>query len=115
MRTTALVSTGSALFTILGAEAFGGGDPTRVAAQIVSGIGFVGAGVIMKDGADISGLNTAATLWAAAAVGALAGAGMTVLAVVGTACIIATNVLVRPLGRAMDRASSHGGAAGPEH
>lgn len=77
VRTNALVSLGSTLYVIMGAYSFDGpgADPTRVAAQIVSGIGFLGAGVIMKQGASISGLNTAATLWASAAVGALAGEG----------------------------------------
>ena len=78
LRTNALVSLGATLFVIMGAYGFQGpdADPTRVAAQIVSGIGFLGAGVIMKQGASVTGLNTAATLWATAAVGALAGGGM---------------------------------------
>ncbi len=55
LRTNALVSLGSALFVLMGAYAFGAGDPTRVAAQVASGIGFLGAGVIIKQGASISG------------------------------------------------------------
>lgn len=67
LRTNALVAAGSALFVLLSANGFHGGDadPTRVAAQIVSGIGFLGAGVILRDGVNIRGLNTAATLWCA--------------------------------------------------
>lgn len=104
LRTNALVALGAALFVIMGAYSFGGaGDPTRVAAQIVSGIGFLGAGVIMKQGASISGLNTAATLWASAAVGAMAGAGMIPIAAFGTGAIIAANVLLRPVARMLDR------------
>lgn len=105
VRTNALVSLGSALFVIMGAFSFSGSeaDPTRVAAQIVSGIGFLGAGVIMKQGASISGLNTAATLWASAAVGALAGGGMLLVAVGGTAAVVLSNILLRPLGRFLDR------------
>ncbi|GAA1322051.1 MgtC/SapB family protein [Leucobacter albus] len=105
LRTNALVSLGAALFVIMGAFSFTGveADPTRVAAQIVSGIGFLGAGVIMKQGASISGLNTAATLWASAAVGALAGGGMLIIAVAGTAAIVLSNILLRPLGRLLDR------------
>ena len=105
VRTNALVSLGASLFVIMGAFSFTetSADPTRVAAQIVSGIGFLGAGVIMKQGASISGLNTAATLWASAAVGALAGGGMLLVAVGGTAAIVLSNILLRPLGRLLDR------------
>lgn len=105
VRTNALVSLGAALFVIMGAYSFHGtdADPTRVAAQIVSGIGFLGAGVIMKQGASISGLNTAATLWASAAIGALAGGGLVWIAAAGTLVIIAANVLLRPVGRLLDR------------
>ena len=112
LRTTALVSTGSALFTVLGAEAFGDGDPSRVAAQIASGIGFIGAGVIIKDGGSLSGINTAATLWAAAAVGALSGAGMPVLALVGTACIVFAHMVLRPLGWRIERRTVPDAAGG---
>lgn len=112
LRTTALVSTGAALFTVLGAEAFGDGDPSRVAAQIASGIGFIGAGVIIKDGGALSGINTAATLWAAAAIGALSGAGMPVLALVGTACIVFAHTVLRPLGWMMERRAAHDAGGG---
>nr|WP_237465377.1 MgtC/SapB family protein [Leucobacter luti] len=105
LRTNALVSLGSALFVIMGAFSFEGpgADPTRVAAQVVSGIGFLGAGVIMRQGASISGLNTAATLWASAAVGALAGGGMFIVAIGGTVAIVSSNIVLRPLGRLLDR------------
>lgn len=105
LRTNALVAAGSALFVLLSANGFHGADadPTRVAAQIVSGIGFLGAGVILRDGVNIRGLNTAATLWCAAAVGSLAGAGLHVVAAAGTVAIIAVNVGLRELGRAVDR------------
>jgi putative Mg2+ transporter-C (MgtC) family protein len=66
IRTNALVSVGAALFVIVGAVGLGhdaGADPTRVAAQVVSGIGFLGAGIILRDGLNIRGLTTAATLW----------------------------------------------------
>lgn len=97
MRTHLLVSLGSALFTILSIHGFGelsGApgqapvDPSRVAAQIVSGIGFLGAGAILKDGFTIRGLTTAASLWATAAIGMAAGAGQWTLAVVGTLIVI---------------------------
>ena len=97
LRTHSLVAVGSALFTVLSAYGFNnltGGvdsapiDPTRIAAQIVSGIGFLGAGAILKDGIVIRGLTTAASLWATAAVGMAAGAGEYVIAGVGTAVIL---------------------------
>ncbi|MBV8964635.1 MAG: MgtC/SapB family protein [Mycobacteriaceae bacterium] len=113
LQTMALVSMGAALFLILGAYTFHREqDPTRVAAQIVTGIGFLGAGVIMKQGAAVTGLNTAATLWATAAVGALAGAWMWREAVTGAAIIIAGNTLLFPLAARMDRVRSK---AGREH
>ena len=80
-RTHALVASGAALFTLAGAYGFpdiarsASVDPMRVAAQVASGIGFVGAGAIIRDGLSVKGLTTAATLWASAAVGVAAGAG----------------------------------------
>ncbi len=105
LRTNALVSLGAALFVVMGAYSFTSpdADPTRVAAQVVSGIGFLGAGVIMRQGASVSGLNTAATLWASAAVGALAGGGLVVFGAAGTAMVILANVVLRPIGRTLDR------------
>ncbi|HEV3360021.1 MAG TPA: MgtC/SapB family protein [Pseudonocardiaceae bacterium] len=109
LRTNALVAVGATLFVLLSAHGFGGlsgsgaADPTRVAAQIVSGIGFLGAGVIMRDGLNVRGLNTAATLWCAAAVGALAGAGLFEIAAVGTLVVLAANIVLRRMGRAVDR------------
>ncbi|MFI7000900.1 MgtC/SapB family protein [Nocardia sp. NPDC050175] len=105
LRTNALVAAGSTLFVLLSAHGFSGGDadPTRVAAQIVSGIGFLGAGVIIRDGLNVRGLNTAATLWCAAAVGALAGAGMYSTAAAGTVAVVGVNVALRAAGRAVDK------------
>jgi putative Mg2+ transporter-C (MgtC) family protein len=97
MRTHLLVALGSAIFTELSIFGFGptsvpGGegsvDPTRIAAQVVSGIGFLGAGAILKYGTSIRGLTTAASLWATAAVGMAVGAGAWIMAVVGTAIIV---------------------------
>ena len=89
-RTHSLVSTGAALFTIVSAFGYSGpgSDPTRIAAQIVSGIGFIGAGTILQYRGHIRGLTTAASLWSVAAVGMAAGAGLFVIAAVGTALII---------------------------
>jgi putative Mg2+ transporter-C (MgtC) family protein len=90
-RTHSLVSLGAALFTVVSGYGFGGGDnvdPTRIAAQIVSGIGFIGAGTILQYRGNIRGLTTAASLWAVAAIGMAAGAGLFVVAIVGTAMIL---------------------------
>lgn len=103
LRTNTLVSTGSALFVALAALTVNDASPSRIAAQIVSGIGFLGAGVIMRDGLDIRGLNTAATLWCSAAIGALTGSGYLIEAAVGTGVILAANVLLRPLARNVNR------------
>jgi putative Mg2+ transporter-C (MgtC) family protein len=75
LRTHMLVGMGAALFTLAGSQAFGAGDPSRVAAQVVTGIGFLGAGAIFRSGVSIKGLTTAAGLWVAAAIGVVAGAG----------------------------------------
>ena len=110
LQTMALVSMGSALFLILSAYSFDHeGDRLRVAAQIVSGIGFLGAGVIMKQGLSVTGLNTAATLWSTAAVGALAGAWMWREATAGAAIVVAANWFLQPLATRMDRVHTTGG------
>lgn len=94
LRTHMLVALGSGLFTVLSIHGFGGEgggapvDPTRIAAQIVSGIGFLGAGAILKDGIVIRGLTTAASLWATAAVGMAAGAGEWTISIVATIVIL---------------------------
>ncbi|WP_405135626.1 MgtC/SapB family protein [Nocardia sp. NBC_01388] len=110
LRTNALVAAGATLFVLLSAHGFNGGtaDPTRVAAQIVSGIGFLGAGVIIRDGMNVRGLNTAATLWCAAAVGALAGSGMYVTAVAGTLAVVVANIALRAVGHAVDKRPESG-------
>jgi len=89
-RTHSLVSLGAALFTVVSAYGFSGDlvDPTRIAAQIVSGIGFIGAGTILQHRGNIRGLTTAASLWAVAAIGTAAGAGLYSVAVVGTILIL---------------------------
>jgi putative Mg2+ transporter-C (MgtC) family protein len=91
LRTHLLVSVGAALFTTAGAYGFSGSvrvDPTRVAAQIVTGIGFLGAGAIIRQGFSVRGLTTAATLWVVAAVGLAAGAGYYSGAVITTAVVL---------------------------
>ena len=88
MRTHLLVAVGSAGFTVLSITAFPGGDTGRVAAQIVTGVGFLGAGAILKEGANVRGLTTAASLWAVAAVGMAAGAGSWWVAVAISAIVL---------------------------
>jgi len=95
-RTHSLVALGAALFTIVSAHGFVGPlvDPTRIAAQIVSGIGFIGAGTILQHRGSIRGLTTAASLWSVAAIGTAAGAGLHVMAVVGTMLILVVLALL---------------------
>lgn len=92
LRTHMLVTVGAALFTIVSAYGFSGelADPTRIAAQIVSGIGFIGAGAILHYRGNVKGLTTAASLWAMAAVGMATGAGLYILAVAATAMVLIT-------------------------
>ncbi|PDP84540.1 hypothetical protein CQJ94_28150 [Glycomyces fuscus] len=105
LRTNALVAVGSALFVLLAAYAVDEVSPTRVAAQVVSGIGFLGAGVILRDGINIRGINTAATIWCAAAVGVLAGSGVYLVAAMGAVAVVAANVLLRPVARRLQKSS----------
>jgi len=97
LRTNVLVAVGAAAFTDLGVRLLGDEGATRIVAYVVSGIGFLGAGVILKDGAQIRGLNTAATLWCSAAVGAFSGAGLPVEAGLLAVFVLAGNTLLRPL------------------
>jgi len=103
LRTNTLVALGAASFVVFAAAFPDEISPTRVAAQIVSGIGFLGAGIIFREGFNVRGLNTAATLWCAAAVGMLAGAGEFVLALAVTGCVVFVNLALRPLSRLLDR------------
>src|ERR1022692_526098 len=95
-RTNALVACGSAAFLMMG-YLMGGDGAARIAAQIVSGIGFLGGGVILKEGANVRGLNTAATIWCAAAIGTLAGGGELLYAALVAACVVIINLAIRPL------------------
>jgi len=97
LRTYALVSTGSALFVLIACLTPGDSAPTRVASQIVTGVGFLGAGVIMRSGLSVRGLNTAATIWCSSAVGTLAGSGFLLQAIVGAVLVLGINLLFQPL------------------
>src|SRR4051812_34311458 len=99
-RTHALVALGSALFTIAGAYGFadagsGPRDPSRIAAQVAAGVGFIGAGAVIRNGSSVGGVTTAATVWLAAAVGLAAAAGGIGPAVAATVAALAVLVLLR--------------------
>lgn len=98
IRTITLVSLGAFLF-VSASHLTTDSDITRIAAQVVSGIGFLGAGVILRDGTNIRGLNTAATLWCSAAIGTLTALGLIIEAVIGVAYILLSNLLLRFISR----------------
>jgi putative Mg2+ transporter-C (MgtC) family protein len=102
LQTSSLVTVGAALFATI-APSFGVENNFQIIANIVTGVGFLAGGVIIKDGMSVSGLNTAATMWAAAAVGALAGVGLYNEATLGALVIIGLNSLMGPLATKMDR------------
>jgi putative Mg2+ transporter-C (MgtC) family protein len=105
LRTNTLVALGAATFVIFAALTPGEASPTRVAAQVVSGIGFLGAGLIFREGLSVRGLNTAATLWCSAAIGVLAGAGYLLYATVATGFVVFVNLLLRPIVSFINRQS----------
>lgn len=96
LRTNVLVSMGAFMFVTV-SFGIGVNDHARIAAQVVSGIGFLGAGVILRDGSKIKGLNTAATLWCVAAIGVLCSTGMLKEAIVGTIFVLLSNIALRLL------------------
>lgn len=108
LRTNALVAVGAAAFALVGFSMPGEASPSRMAAQVVSGIGFLGAGAIMREGLNVKGLNTAATLWCAAAVGVACGAGLFGPAALGAAMIVGVNIVIRPIVALIDRAPQAG-------
>ena len=103
LRTNTLVAVGAAVFVDMANRLAGHEGAVHVTAYVVSGIGFLGAGAIMKEGANISGLNTAATLWGSAAVGACAGADLIGEALVASLFVLASNTLLRPVVNRINR------------
>jgi putative Mg2+ transporter-C (MgtC) family protein len=95
----ALVSVGACMFTALGLlPEFGSRvDPTRIAAQIVTGVGFLGAGAILRQGTDVRGLTTAASIWVVAALGMAAGFGQYATAIFTAFLVLVTLIAIRPL------------------
>ncbi len=99
LRTNALVALGAALFVSLSLLMNDTNSPTRVASYVVSGLGFLGGGVILREGLNVKGMNTAATIWCSGAVGTLAGSGFPFEAAVGTVTILIVHILLRPIAR----------------
>lgn len=109
LRTNTLVAIGAASYVLLSLDlhSLSGGDPGRVTAQIVTGIGFIGAGVIMKDGFGVRGLNTAATIWCSAAVGTLAGMGFFAGAIVTTTAVVLSHLILKPISVRLSKLSAY--------
>jgi putative Mg2+ transporter-C (MgtC) family protein len=105
LKTNILIAMGSALFTLMSIDlsASAGGDATRVASQIVTGIGFLGAGAIMRTGAGIRGLTTAAMIWVNAAIGVACGGGEFRLAIIATGVTLVVLLVMTPIEKALDR------------
>ena len=102
LRTNALVCVGAALFVSLTRLMNDTGSPTRIASYIVSGVGFLGGGVILREGLNVRGMNTAATLWCSAAVGTLAGSGFALHGLIGTMTVLGMHLGLRPISRWID-------------
>jgi putative Mg2+ transporter-C (MgtC) family protein len=107
LRTNTLVTLGSAIYVALGPLLGAEGDTARLAGQVVTGLGFLGGGVIMREGFTVRGLNTAATLWCAGGVGALAGAGQLAAAATASGAVLVLHIALRPLALLME-ARLHG-------
>ncbi|GAB1578281.1 MgtC/SapB family protein [Bordetella petrii] len=103
LRTNVLVAVGAAVFVDAANRLAGPDGAVRVMAYVVSGIGFLGAGVIMREEGNVRGLNTAATLWGSAAVGAAAGADLIAEAMLATVFVLAANTLLRPIVNTINR------------
>lgn len=100
LKTNMLVATGAAIFTMLSIqmnEISTNVDVTRIIAQVVTGVGFLGAGIIFKEGTNIHGLTTAATIWCSAAIGCVAGAGFFLETLICIALVLIINVALRPM------------------
>jgi putative Mg2+ transporter-C (MgtC) family protein len=111
LRTNALVAVGAAFFAALAYDVEPGHVSQQIIAYVISGVGFLGAGAILRDGASVRGLNTAATLWCAAAVGLLSGCGFFSEAAVATALVVGAHLTLRPIARRLERAPATAGEA----
>lgn len=106
LRTMAAVSLGSCLFTVVGIYPVHT-DPTRVAAQVVTGVGFLGAGAILRSGISVRGLTTAATIWVVAAIGVAVGFGLIILPALATILMLVFLVVLKPIEERLFRSSAH--------
>jgi putative Mg2+ transporter-C (MgtC) family protein len=97
LRTNALVALGAALFVSISVFVDLETSPTRIAAQVVSGLGFLAGGVILREGLSVRGLNTAATIWCSGAIGTLSGIGYPLAATIGTAAVLTAHLTLRPV------------------
>ena len=104
LRTNTLIAMGSAMFSAMSLTF--GGDPARIAAQIVTGVGFLGAGAIMRTGASVHGLTTAAMIWVNAAIGMAAGSGHVRLAAASTVIVLFAMIALSPLDRLFEARKS---------
>jgi putative Mg2+ transporter-C (MgtC) family protein len=102
LRTNVLVCVGAAMFVSLSLLMHETASPTRMASYVVSGIGFLGGGVILREGMNVRGISTAATLWCTAAIGSLAGSGFPGHAIVGTVTVLAAHLVLRPVSLRID-------------
>jgi putative Mg2+ transporter-C (MgtC) family protein len=102
LRTNALVALGAALFVSMSLLMDDKNNPTRIVSYVVSGLGFLGGGVILRDGMNVKGLNTAATIWCSGAIGSLAGAGFLSQSAIGTAAILFVHLALRPVVRQIE-------------
>jgi putative Mg2+ transporter-C (MgtC) family protein len=102
LRTNALVALGAALFVSMSRLMDDQSSPTRIVSYVVSGLGFLGGGVILRDGMNVKGMNTAATIWCSGAIGSLAGAGFLLQALIGTLAILFVHVCLRPVVRRIE-------------
>ena len=118
-RTNILICIGAAMYMTIGLlvvqDGKQPGDPMRIAAQVVTGIGFLGAGTIIQSGRRVTGLTSAATIWVVAAIGIIAGAGYPILAFVSSCLVVLTLVLLREVeNRFLDPSSSDDGSGPPD-
>lgn len=104
LRTNTLVAIGASLYVLLSIQLTEeNGDVTRIIGQVVTGIGFLGAGIIFKEGANVHGLTTAATVWCSSAVGCLAGAGFFMETLIATVTIVSLNLILMPINKWLNR------------
>jgi putative Mg2+ transporter-C (MgtC) family protein len=113
LRTNALVATAAAAFVQMSLQTAGAISPATVVGNVISGIGFLGAGVILREGLNVRGLNTAATLWGTASVGAYAGAGLGLASTEITAAILIINIALRPVISWLTRVGAHFSVGAP--